>query len=250
MKDNNNRKKFYPAIYSVAAVAIVLAFVVSVFNSGSVEEPEAVQEQLQADDNTGAAAVAKSNVQSYREQTTEAATEAVTERAVEVTTSAQPKGQAQASVQAESSEPTYTLFDDSKEMSWPVEGQIVMDYSVDTAVYDKTLDQYRTNDSLSIAAPADTEVHAAADGVVEAVSNDRVNGNTVVLAHGNGWTTTYSQLRDDINVTEGEVVCEGDVIGRVGTPSAYSEALGTHLTFTVSKEDESIDPKLVLKSAE
>lgn len=246
MKDNNNRKKFYPAIYSVAAVALVLAFVVSVFNSGTTEEPEQVQ--LQADDNTGAAAVAKSNVQSYREQTTEAVTEAVTERSVEVTTLAQPK--AQASVQAESSEPTYTLFDDSKEMSWPVEGQIVMDYSVDTAVYDKTLDQYRTNDSLSIAAPADTEVHAAADGVVEAVSNDRVNGNMVVLAHGNGWTTTYSQLRDDVDVTEGQVVCQGDVIGRVGTPTAYSEALGTHLTFTVSKENESVDPKLVLKSQE
>ena len=246
MKDNNNRKKFYPAIYSIAAVALVLAFVVSVFNSGTTEEPEQVQ--LQADDNTGAAAVAKSNVQSYREQTTEVVTEAVTERSVEITTSAQPK--AQASVQAESSEPTYTLFDDSKEMSWPVEGQIVMDYSVDTAVYDKTLDQYRTNDSLSIAAPADTEVHAAADGVVEAVSNDRVNGNMVVLAHGNGWTTTYSQLRDDVDVTEGQVVCQGDVIGRVGTPTAYSEALGTHLTFTVSKENESVDPKLVLKSQE
>ena len=246
MKDNNNRKKLYPVIYSLAAVALVLTFVVSVFNSGTTPEPEAVQEQLEVDDNTGAAAVAKSDVKSYRQQTTEEITEAVTEKASEATTAAQPKTQAQ----AVSPEPTYTLFDDGQEMSWPVEGRIVMDYSVDTAVYDKTLDQYRTNDSLSIEAAADTEVHAAADGVVEAVSNDRVNGNTVVLAHGNGWTTTYSQLRDDINVTEGEVVCEGDVIGRVGTPSVYSEALGTHLTFTVSKENNTVDPKLVLKSME
>ena len=45
MKDNNNRKKLYPVIYSLAAVALVLTFVVSVFNSGTTPEPEAVQEQ-------------------------------------------------------------------------------------------------------------------------------------------------------------------------------------------------------------
>ena len=78
----------------------------------------------------------------------------------------------------------------------------------------------------------------------------RCSSQASVLAYCNGWTTTYSQLRDDINVTEGEVVCEGDVIGRVGTPSVYSEALGTHLTFTVSKENNTVDPKLVLKSME
>ncbi len=247
MKDN--KKRFYPAIYSTVAVALVLAFVISVYNAGTGDEVREETEQLQADDNTGAAAVAKNDVKSYKEMTTnaESVTEAATVGEAEVTQAATQK---QVEVSAAADEPRYTLFDDSKEMSWPVEGRIVMDYSVDTAVYDKTLDQDRTNDSISISAPADAEVTAAADGIVESVSNDRVNGNSVVLSHGNGWKTTYSQLRDDVNVTEGEVVCEGDVIGRVGTPSAYSEALGTHLTFTVSRDDSSIDPKTVLKTEE
>lgn len=248
MKDNN-KKRFYPAVYSVIVAAVVLAFVVSVYNSGTEEGQEEVQ---LAEENTGAAAVARNDVKSYREQTTvrETVTESTT---AAVAAKSEPDTKTEnSSKQAKtaSAEPRYTLFDDSKEMSWPVEGQIVMDYSVDTAVYDKTLDQYRTNDSLCINAAADSEVTAAADGVVEAVSKDRVNGSSVVLNHGNGWKTTYSQLRDDVSVTEGQVVCEGDAIGRVGTPSIYSEALGTHLEFSVSHDEGSVDPKTLLKSEE
>ncbi len=240
------KKGFYPAIYSTVAVAMVLAFVISVYNAGTVnDEVKEESLQVQTDENAGAAAVAKNDVKSYKEITTEKVTQQQTEA-----TTATPAATAPKKETLKAEEPRYTLFDDSKEMSWPVEGQIVMDYSVDTAVYDKTLDQYRTNDSISISAAADTRVTAAADGVVESVSNDKVNGNRVVLNHGNGWRTTYSQLRDDVSVTEGQVVCQGDVIGRVGTPSPYSEALGTHLTFTVSRDENNIDPKTVLASIE
>ena len=240
------KKGFYPAIYSTVAVAMVLAFVISVYNAGTVnDEVKEESLQVQTDENAGAAAVAKNDVKSYKEITTEKVTQQQTEA-----TTATPAATAPKKETLKAEEPRYTLFDDSKEMSWPVEGQIVMDYSVDTAVYDKTLDQYRTNDSIGISAAADTRVTAAADGVVESVSNDKVNGNRVVLNHGNGWRTTYSQLRDDVSVTEGQVVCQGDVIGRVGTPSPYSEALGTHLTFTVSRDENNIDPKTVLASIE
>lgn len=232
------KKKFYPAVYSTAAIAVVMAFIVSVHNAGEPDR-EAKQQSVQAQtvSKPQAKPVAKSNVKSYKEMTTEKPTETTTAAKAAKPTVAQ-------------SEPHYTLFDEGQEMRWPVEGKIIMDYSVDTAVYDKTLDQYRTNDSISISAAADTKVAAAADGVVESVSNDKVNGNSVVLSHGNGWRTTYSQLRDDVNVTEGEVVCAGDILGRVGTPSLYSEAMGTHLTFTVSRDDRSIDPKTVLKAEE
>jgi murein DD-endopeptidase MepM/ murein hydrolase activator NlpD len=248
-----NKKRFYPVIYSTVVVAVVLAFVVSVCNTTNkrAEEEQSAADagSVSVDDNTGAAAVAKNEAKSYREMTqTETSTESTTAAKVKEKTAVVEPVPKTASVPTD--EPKYTLFDDGEEMSWPVEGRILMDYSVETAVYDETLDQYRTNDSLCIEAGADTEVCAAADGIVEAISNDRVNGNMVVLDHGNGWRTTYSQLRDDISVTEGEVVCRGETVGRVGTPSAYSEALGTHLTFTVSKDNNSIDPKLVLENEE
>jgi murein DD-endopeptidase MepM/ murein hydrolase activator NlpD len=249
-----NKKTLNSVLYMTVVTAVVLAFAVSVYKAGDKEEQNTgVDSSLSADSATGdgAAAVANSGDKSYKEQT-QATTQAVTKQAIvaekEVTETTTKTVQTTKTAQA--TEPNYTLFDDGNEMTMPCDGQIVMDYSADTAVYDATLDQYRTNDSICIAADVDSEVCAAFDGVVEAITNDRVTGNSVVLSHGNGWRTTYSQLSDNVLVTEGEVVCEGDVVGYVGMPSVYSEALGPHLTFTVSKDDASVDPKTVLRSEE
>ena len=131
-------------------------------------------------------------------------------------------------------------------LAWPVTGDIVMDYSMDTAIYDATLDQYRTNDSISIAAAEGTDVTAAAGGVVEYVGVDSRNGQTVVIQHDNGWRTTYSQLAEAVAVNQGDTVTQGQVIGQVGTPTKYAVALGPHLDFTVTSEDTTLDPKLAL----
>ncbi|MFI3230676.1 MAG: M23 family metallopeptidase [bacterium] len=144
----------------------------------------------------------------------------------------------------------FSLFDDSKEMAWPVEGQIVMNYSMDTAIYDKTLDLYRTNDSICISVPEGTNVLSSADGVVENIFLDNVKGNSVVINHGNGWVSTYSQLTDNLNVSVGQVVDKGEQIGNVSLPSNYSVLLGPHLDFTVRKDDLSSDPLLVLAQVE
>lgn len=47
--------------------------------------------------------------------------------------------------------------------NWPLEGDIVMDFSSDALVYDATLEQYRTNDCICISASQGTPVKAAAD---------------------------------------------------------------------------------------
>ena len=48
---------------------------------------------------------------------------------------------------------TAAIFDDTQEMEYPIaDAKILMDYSTETAVYDNTLDQYRTNDSIAFAA--------------------------------------------------------------------------------------------------
>ena len=51
----------------------------------------------------------------------------------------------------------------------PLEGEmkVVLGYSTDHAIYDPTLEQYRTNASVSLSAKKGTEVKAAADGVVK-----------------------------------------------------------------------------------
>ncbi|MDR1539131.1 MAG: M23 family metallopeptidase [Clostridiales bacterium] len=144
--------------------------------------------------------------------------------------------------------PAFEAFKDGETMDWPVLGEIVMDYSVDHVLYDKTLDQYRTNDDIRIAAKPGTPVKASFSGVVTKVESDRKNGNIVVIDNGNGWTTTYGQLMDSVLVKEGDVVKSGQVIGGVSSPTIYGVLLGNHLIFKVTKDDASIDPKTILST--
>lgn len=130
--------------------------------------------------------------------------------------------------------------------NWPLEGDIVMDFSSDALVYDATLEQYRTNDCICISAPQGTAVKAAADGTVESVSYDDENGYTVTVFHSNGWRTTYGQLSEDTAVSQGDIVKAGDIIGTISPPTKYSVALGDHLSFAVLENDTAIDPKVAL----
>ncbi len=96
-----------------------------------------------------------------------------------------------------------SIFESEPLFVMPLAGNIVMDYSADHAIYDATLDQYRTNDHISIGAKKGESVKASEDGTVESVKTDDERGITVVLNHGNGWQTTYSQLQEDVVVKEG-----------------------------------------------
>ena len=143
-------------------------------------------------------------------------------------------------------DPVFNTFTGNEDMDWPVSGEVVMDFSVERLVYDVTLDQYRTNDNICIAAAVGEQVKASADGIVRSIDNTREMGNSIVIEHGNGWFTTYSQLQNGILVNEGDVVNAGQVIGGVGEPSIYSTLLGSHLSFKVVKDDAAVNPSLVL----
>ena len=88
---------------------------------------------------------------------------------------------------------------------WPVTGDIVLKYSMDTTIYFKTLGMYKCNPAVSIAAEAGTNVGVAADGVVESVTYSEETGNTVAVAIGDGYVTTYG-LIDNVVVKKGDTV--------------------------------------------
>lgn len=133
-------------------------------------------------------------------------------------------------------------------MLWPVSGNVLMDYSPDALIYDETLDLYRTNSSISIGAQPAEEVLAAAGGVVQELGDSEQLGHYVVLDNGNGYLTTYGQLTQEELVEVGETVAQGEVIGHVGEPTWYSSALGTHISFTVTVNGETISPLDVLEN--
>ena len=67
-------------------------------------------------------------------------------------------------------------------------------------------------------------------------------GYTVVISHGNGFTTLYAH-QSTIAVSSGESVAGGDVIGYVGS-TGWST--GPHLHFEVRVDGVAVDPALYL----
>jgi murein DD-endopeptidase MepM/ murein hydrolase activator NlpD len=95
---------------------------------------------------------------------------------------------------------------------------------------------------LDYAASEGSPVRAAADGrvgLVGRVSDGfELHGNTVGIDHGQGVTTMYLHL-SETEVTEGQMVSAGDIIGRVG---ATGIATGPHLHWGLYVHGVSVDP--------
>ena len=65
----------------------------------------------------------------------------------------------------------------------PVSGAVLNDYSGDELVYSETMQDWRTHNGLDFAADEGTDVLAAADGTVEAITDNSMMGTTVILLH-------------------------------------------------------------------
>lgn len=126
--------------------------------------------------------------------------------------------------------------------TWPVQGDILTDYSLEVLSYNPTMDDWRTHDGLDIASAAGTEVKAAAAGTVTAVLQDAMMGTTVVVEHGGGLTSTYANLASVPTVAVGDTVGAGSVLGSVGGTAIAESALASHLHFSMSLDGSTVDP--------
>lgn len=140
-------------------------------------------------------------------------------------------------------------FKESQGLSWPVTGEILLNYSTDANVYYKTLGQYRTNPAIVISCRTGTDVLSAAAGTVTSIKKEDITGTTVTVDIGNNYTLTYGQL-DHLNIKEGDHLKEGEVIGTVAEPTNYYVVEGSNLYFAVQKKNKSINPLLLLNEAE
>lgn len=137
-------------------------------------------------------------------------------------------------------------FTSEKTITWPVNGEVILPYSMETTVYFKTLDQYQCNPGMLIQAGVGTTVQNAYLGQVTSVTSDNTYGNVVTLYLGNDYSIVYGQL-DAIYVKEGDFVKAGQSIGTVGTPTDTFSSEGSHLFFQMKSGEESIDPMLYIE---
>lgn len=132
-------------------------------------------------------------------------------------------------------------FKEEDGLVWPIVGDVLINYSMDKTVYFPTLQQYKYNPAIVIAASQGANISAAADGRVTSVSYDPIIGNTVVMDLGNGYELTYGQL-ENITVSEGSYVNVGDGIGTVASPTKYYSMEGTNVYFKLTKDGEAVNP--------
>ena len=124
----------------------------------------------------------------------------------------------------------------------PVAGQTVSAYAMDCLSYNETTRDWRVHNGVDIAAEEGAEVCAAADGVVYTTYKDDHLGMTVVIRHDGGYTTQYSSLAEELQVSAGDSVKLGQAIGCVGSTALIETAIGPHVHFSVTYRDEPVDP--------
>ena len=122
-----------------------------------------------------------------------------------------------------------------------MEGNVIINYSMDSTVYFPTLDQYKYNPAVIIAGEVNDKVYAVAKGQIKSIENDEVTGCTVTVDLGDGYEAVYGQLKE-LNFANGDYVEAGHVLGYVGEPTKYFTVEGSNLYFELDKDGTPVDP--------
>ena len=115
-----------------------------------------------------------------------------------------------------------------------------------TSYYGTRIDPWthksKNHTGIDVAAAKNTKIYAAKSGVVTTSAlgsgANWAYGNYVVISHSDGTTTLYAHMNSR-NVSKGQVVSQGDVIGYVGTTG---RSTGYHLHFEVRVNGSRTDP--------
>ena len=95
---------------------------------------------------------------------------------------------------------------------------------------------------VDLAAPLGTPIYAPADGVVSLADDDLYfEGAMVLLDHGQGLISMYLHT-DEILVTPGQVVTQGQQIATIGSKG---RSTGPHLCWRLKWRNRNLDPELI-----
>lgn len=132
-------------------------------------------------------------------------------------------------------------FSAADSIGWPVNGDVVLNYSMDKSVYFATLDQYKYNPAVIISGEVNDKVLAAADGQVISVDTNAETGQTVTIGLGDGYQTIYGQLKE-VQLSAGDFVSRGDTVGFISEPTKYYSVEGSNLYFAMTKDGQPVNP--------
>jgi murein DD-endopeptidase MepM/ murein hydrolase activator NlpD len=128
---------------------------------------------------------------------------------------------------------------DTLRFSLPVKGPVSSPFGLKRFFNEQAR---KPHSGLDLVAAEGAPITAPAGGRVVDTGDFFFNGNTVFIDHGQGLVTMYCHM-SRIDVTPGQTLKGGDVIGAVGKTGRVT---GPHLHWGVSLNDARVDPTLFL----
>ncbi|MBQ1250354.1 MAG: M23 family metallopeptidase [Clostridia bacterium] len=125
---------------------------------------------------------------------------------------------------------------------YPVSGEVIRTYSADALQYDETMGDWRTHNGVDIACAMGDPVLAIADGTVEEIYEDVLEGTIIVLRHEEGLVSKYCGLAPEARVLVGDAVKAGDAIGTAGNTMKTESLMECHIHLVVKADGKYIDP--------
>ena len=136
-------------------------------------------------------------------------------------------------------------FQPEKGLVWPVEGPVLLDYSMDGTIYYPTLQQYQYSPAMVIGGEVNDKVYFISKGKITHIETNEVTGCTVTQNLGDGYTAVYGQLKE-LNFEVGDTVESGQVIGYISEPTKYFAVEGPNVYFQLLKDGVPVDPEEIL----
>lgn len=130
----------------------------------------------------------------------------------------------------------------------PLDGEILKIFSADKVIYSKTLELWKTHDGIDIKGNIGQSVYSIEKGKIEKVYNDSFLGYTIVIDHGQGYKSSYSNLSENVPVKQGEIITKGEILGQISNTSIGEIKDEPHLHFMLMKDGEIIDPTYIMKN--
>ena len=132
-------------------------------------------------------------------------------------------------------------FTEDSYILWPVNGAVIMSYSMDKTVYFQTLDQYKYNPAVIIEGAEGDQVLCGAPGIIKSIDVSAQTGTTVNVDIGNGYELFYGQLKE-VPVKVGDYVEAKSVLGYVSQPTKYYSKEGCNVYFEMRKNGQPVNP--------
>ena len=149
-----------------------------------------------------------------------------------------------AKLRAGQNKPTSDNFVKMKQkLPWPVSGNIVGKFGIQT---NKKLNTQYENIGIDIQTKENAPVYSVLDGVVLSVTSIIGYGDLVILDHGNGYYTVYSNIKD-ISVNENEYISNSFKIGTVAKSSNSHYTSKNIFHFEIWGNNKKLNPEKWLK---